>query len=103
KEVLDEMTAFASERVQFSRPIVEFEITQRKLARIAADTYAADAMLGVLTDLASRNRDASSDGTSTASPTEEDDWSLEAACCKVFASDLIWRAADELVQVAGGR
>jgi acyl-CoA dehydrogenase family protein 9 len=31
------------------------------------------------------------------------DWALEAACCKVFASDMIWRAADEMVQLAGGR
>jgi acyl-CoA dehydrogenase family protein 9 len=31
------------------------------------------------------------------------DQSLEAACCKVFASDLLWRSADETVQVAGGR
>ncbi|MEO8623531.1 MAG: acyl-CoA dehydrogenase family protein, partial [bacterium] len=28
---------------------------------------------------------------------------LEAACCKVFASEMLWRAADEMVQVAGGR
>ena len=103
KEVLDQMAAFAAERVQFGRPIVEFEITQRKLARLAADTYAADAMLGVLTDLASRNRDGSSEEARPEAMTEEDDWSLEAACCKVFASDLIWRAADELVQIAGGR
>ena len=33
----------------------------------------------------------------------EADWSLEAACCKVFASDMLWRAADEMVQLAGGR
>ncbi len=88
KQILGAMTAFAEERVQFGRPIADFEITQRKLAQIAADTYAADAMLGVLAALAAR-RDA--------------DWALEAACCKVFASELLWRAADEMVQVAGGR
>ena len=33
----------------------------------------------------------------------EADFSLEAACAKVFASELIWNAADEMVQVAGGR
>jgi acyl-CoA dehydrogenase family protein 9 len=33
----------------------------------------------------------------------ESDWALEAACCKVFASEMLWRAADEMVQVAGGR
>ena len=33
----------------------------------------------------------------------EADWALEAACCKVFASEMLWRAADEMVQLAGGR
>ena len=31
------------------------------------------------------------------------DFALEAACTKVFASDLIWNACDEMVQIAGGR
>ena len=92
KQISKEMTSFAAERIQFGRPIADFEITQRKLARTATDIYAADAMLGILTKLAS------------AKPgSEADDWSLEAACCKVFASDMIWRAADDLVQIAGGR
>jgi alkylation response protein AidB-like acyl-CoA dehydrogenase len=92
KQVATMMTSFAEERVQFGHPIADFEITQRKLARVASDIYAADAMLGVLTDLASARASA-----------DEDNWSLEAACCKVFTSEMIWRAADELVQVAGGR
>jgi alkylation response protein AidB-like acyl-CoA dehydrogenase len=45
-------------------------------------------MLGVLANLATE---------------DESDWSLEAAIAKVFASELVWRAADEMVQVAGGR
>ena len=92
KQIAIEMTSFAEKRVQFGHPIADFEITQRKLARVACDVYAADAMLGVLTSLA-----ASRPGS------DEDDWSLEAACCKVFTSEMIWRSADDLVQVAGGR
>ena len=88
KALLTEMTSFAEQRVQFDKPIAEFEITQRKLARVASDIYAADAMLGELASLA-----ADPDG----------DWALEAACCKVFASEMLWRTADEMVQVAGGR
>ena len=88
KVTLREMVSYASQRVQFGRPIVEFEITQRKIATLTADIYASDAMLGVLASLVDRT---------------ESDFSLEAACCKVFASDMIWRAADEMVQVAGGR
>jgi alkylation response protein AidB-like acyl-CoA dehydrogenase len=88
KHILHEMVSFAESRVQFGKPIAEFEITQRKLATAAADIYASDAMLGELAKLASD---------------PEGDFALEAACCKVFASELIWRIADEMVQVGGGR
>ena len=88
KRVLGEMTRYAEQRVQFGRPIADFEISQRKLAAVAADIYASDAMLGALSALADRS---------------DSDASLEAACAKVFASDMIWRAADEAVQIAGGR
>ncbi len=88
KKLLAQMVAFAEDRVQFGKPIADFEITQRKLARTASDVYAADAMLGELTRLAEH---------------PDGEYALEAACCKVFASELLWRAADEMVQVAGGR
>ena len=88
KRIVNDMTAFADERVQFGKPIAEFEITQRKIARAASDAYAADAMLGILTDMAAE---------------ADSDYALEAACCKVFASEMLWRAADEMVQIAGGR
>jgi alkylation response protein AidB-like acyl-CoA dehydrogenase len=88
KRILGQMVEFTEQRVQFGHPIADFEITQRKLARTASDLYAADAMLGELTRLAE-----SPDG----------EYALEAACCKVFASEMLWRAADEMVQLAGGR
>ncbi len=90
KHILGEMARFSAARVQFGRPIADFEITQREVAHTAADIYAADAMLGTLADLAMRT---DSGG----------DWALEAACCKVFASEMLWRAADEMVQIGGGR
>lgn len=88
KHLLGQMTTYAQQRVQFGRPIADFEITQRKIAALACDTYAAEAMLGILASLVDR---------------KDADYSLEAACAKVFASELVWRAADEMVQVAGGR
>ena len=88
KDILAQMVTFAEERVQFGRAIADFEITQRKLARTASDIYAADAMLGELVQLADK---------------PDGDYALEAACCKVFTSEMLWRAADEMVQVAGGR
>ncbi|MBL0938663.1 MAG: acyl-CoA dehydrogenase family protein [Gemmatimonadaceae bacterium] len=88
KRILDEFTRYAEARTQFGGPLASFEITQRKMASIAADTYAADSMVGALA--------AAIDG-------EEVDVALEAACVKVFASELVWRTADEMVQLAGGR
>ncbi|MGQ0765789.1 MAG: acyl-CoA dehydrogenase family protein [Gemmatimonadota bacterium] len=88
RAVLGQMATWSEHRVQFGRPIAAFEITQRKLSDLATGVYAADSMLGVLAALVDR-RDV--------------DYSLEAACAKVFASDLIWKSCDEMVQVAGGR
>jgi alkylation response protein AidB-like acyl-CoA dehydrogenase len=88
KQVLADMARYAEQRIQFSAPLASFEITQRKYASIAADTYASDAMVGHLAAIADR---------------PDVDHALEAAVAKVFASELLWRAADELVQVAGGR
>jgi alkylation response protein AidB-like acyl-CoA dehydrogenase len=88
KALLKEFATYAEQRIQFGSPLSAFEITQRKVSTLASEIYAADAMLGVLTKLATE---------------DEVDWSLEAAIGKVFASDLVWKAADELVQLAGGR
>jgi alkylation response protein AidB-like acyl-CoA dehydrogenase len=88
KRTLHEMASYAEQRVQFGHPLADFEITQRKLSRTASDIYASDAMLGVLAWLVDRG---------------DIDFSLEAACAKVFSSDMVWRAADDMVQLAGGR
>jgi alkylation response protein AidB-like acyl-CoA dehydrogenase len=88
KRTLQEMTTYGKQRVQFGHPLDDFEITQRKLSRIASEIYASDSMLGVLAALVDRG---------------DNDFSLEAACAKVFASEMVWRAADDMVQLAGGR
>jgi acyl-CoA dehydrogenase family protein 9 len=88
KRTLDEMTKYGEERIQFGHPLDDFEITQRKLSRMASEIYASDSMLGILASLVDRG---------------DNDFSLEAACAKVFASEMVWRAADDMVQLAGGR
>jgi acyl-CoA dehydrogenase family protein 9 len=88
KRLLDEFTRYAETRTQFGGPLASFEITQRKMATIASETYATDAMVGAL---------------AAALDADGVDASLEAACAKVFASELVWRVSDELVQLAGGR
>jgi alkylation response protein AidB-like acyl-CoA dehydrogenase len=88
KRTLTWMTSYAEQRVQFGHPLADFEITQRKLSRLASEIYASDSMLGILASLVDRG---------------DNDFSIEAACAKVFASEMVWRAADDMVQLAGGR
>jgi alkylation response protein AidB-like acyl-CoA dehydrogenase len=88
KRILQEAAIYAEQRIQFGHPLAHFEITQRKYAEIASGLYACDAMLGTIAAIAD---------------IPESDFSLEAACAKVFASDLLWHTADEMVQIAGGR
>ena len=83
-----EMVRYAEERVQFGHPLAHFEITQRKLAEAMSAAYAADAMLGHLA--ASMDRG-------------ETEIAIEGAALKVFASEMLWKTADDMVQIAGGR
>ena len=88
RRILGELATYAEKREQFGHPLAHYEITQRKMASLASDLYAGEAMLGALSAAVDYN---------------DSDYSLEAACLKIFCSDLVWRAADEMVQVAGGR
>jgi len=87
RRILDHALAYARERKQFGRPIGSFEMIQRKFALAAADCYAADAGWMTCASMVDRG------GI---------DFSLETAACKVFASELAYRAAGDAQQIAGG-
>ena len=78
--------AYALERSQFGRPIADFQLIQAMLADSQTETYAARSM--VLD--AARQRD------------EGEPVTLEASCCKLFASEMVGRVADRAVQIHGG-
>jgi alkylation response protein AidB-like acyl-CoA dehydrogenase len=88
RRFVGEMVRYAEQRVQFGHPLAHYEITQRKIAEATSRTYAADAMVGHL---------------AATMDVREADLSLEAAAAKVFTSEMLWQAADDLVQIAGGR
>jgi len=78
--------AYAMERKQFGKPIAEFQLIQAMLADSRTEAYAGRCM--VLD--AARRKDAGEDvGT-------------EAACCKLFCSEMVGRVADRAVQIHGG-
>ena len=86
RRILHEMLSYAAQRKQFGRPIAEFQLMQAMFADSQADLYAAECMVRET----ARRRDAG------------DRVSLEASCCKMFASEMVGRIADRAVQVHGG-
>jgi len=85
---MERAISHAKTRVQFKQPIANFHIVKEKLARIAAYTYAMDAMTQLTAGLVDRG---------------EDDYMLETAMLKVFASDKQWEVLFETMQIFGGR
>jgi alkylation response protein AidB-like acyl-CoA dehydrogenase len=88
KWALNVARQWAAERVQWGRPIGEHEAIAKKLAFIAASTYGMESMLDLCCRLADDDRN---------------DIRIEAALAKLYASELSWLVADELVQIRGGR
>jgi acyl-CoA dehydrogenase len=84
--ILDEALRYALERKQFGQPIGEFQLVQAMLADSQTEIYAARSM----TLDAARKRDAGEAVT------------MEASCCKLFASEMVGRVADRAVQIHGG-
>lgn len=84
--LIRESVAYARDRKQFGQPIGEFQLVQAMLADSEADTYAARCM--VLDAAARRDR-----GENT---------TRQAACAKMFASEMVGRVADRAVQIFGG-
>ena len=87
QRVLEMALAYAKQREQFGRPIGSFEMLQRKFAIGAADIYASDAGWMLTAAMVDRG------GI---------DFSLETAACKVYGSELVFRASSDAQQIAGG-
>ena len=84
--ILEEALRYALERQQFDKPIGEFQLVQAMLADSQTEIYAARSM----TLDAARKRD------------EGETITMEASCCKLFASEMVGRVADRGVQIHGG-
>ncbi|UVO12368.1 acyl-CoA dehydrogenase family protein [Mycobacterium sp. SVM_VP21] len=79
---------WSRERVQWGRPVGEHEAVAKKIAFIAATSYALDAVLELSGQMADEGRN---------------DIRIEAALAKLWSSEMACVIADELLQIRGGR
>ncbi|MDZ4392519.1 acyl-CoA dehydrogenase family protein [Cypionkella sp.] len=86
ERLIRDALAYAMERKQFGEPIAEKQLIQAMLADSRAEAYAARCMI----EETARRKDAGQNV------------STEAACSKMFASEMVGRVADRAVQIHGG-
>jgi len=84
--LIEDAVRYAAERRQFGQPIADFQLVQAMIADSQTEAYAARCM--VLD--AARKRDRGENTT------------MQAACCKLFATEMVGRVADRAVQIHGG-
>jgi len=77
----------ANKRKQFNKTLGEFDLVKKKIARIAADAYAMEAMTTVTASLIDRGLE---------------DYMIETAMLKVFTTERLWEAINDAFQIYGG-
>src|SRR5438552_1428796 len=77
----------ANTRKQFNKTLGNFHLVQKKIARIAADAYAMDAMTMITAALIDRGLE---------------DYMLETAMLKVFTTERLWECINDVFQIYGG-
>ncbi len=86
ERLIGDALRYAIERKQFGQPIAEFQLIQAMLADSQTEALAGRSMVMET----ARKKD---EGTNVAT---------DAACCKLFCSEMVGRVADRAVQIHGG-
>ena len=77
----------ANRRRQFKKTLGDFDLVKKKIARMAADLYAMEAMTAVTASLIDRGLE---------------DYMIETAMLKVFTTERLWEAVNDAFQIYGG-
>jgi acyl-CoA dehydrogenase family protein 9 len=77
----------ANTRRQFNKTLGNFDLVKKKIARMAADVYAMEAMTQVTASLIDRGLE---------------DYMVETAMLKVFTTERLWDAVNDCFQIHGG-
>jgi acyl-CoA dehydrogenase family protein 9 len=88
KVCVDAMVSHAKSRRQFDQALAEFQLVQKKIAFAAAHTFAMEAMTRQCAAFIDRG---------------SDDYMLETAILKVFATEHLWSIVYDTMQVWGGK
>jgi len=88
KRLLQICRKWAGERVQWGVPIGKHYAIAGKIAEMAGNVFAMEAMTFLTSSLVDR---------------KAGDLRIETAMCKMWATETTWRLADEAMQVRGGR
>jgi alkylation response protein AidB-like acyl-CoA dehydrogenase len=89
KRCLSASQLWANERVQWGAPIGKHAAIADKIARMAADIFAMESMTFFTASLVDRDKKA--------------DIRLEAAMCKMWATERTWEIVNDAMQIRGGR
>ncbi|MBI3556548.1 MAG: acyl-CoA dehydrogenase family protein [Deltaproteobacteria bacterium] len=87
KRVIEMSAKQAKERVQFGKPIAEYGLMKQKLGHMIVECYATESVVNMVAGLMDQGYE---------------DYAVEAAISKVFASECLWRTSDEALQIAAG-
>ncbi len=88
KRLLEISRNWASERVQWGVPIGQHAAIAGKIAEMAGNVFAMEAMTFLSSSLLDR---------------KTGDLRIETAMCKMWATETTWKIADDAMQVRGGR
>src|SRR5437762_400485 len=89
KRCLEIVRKWAGERVQWGAPIGKHAAIADRIARMAANTFAMEAMTLYTASLVDRDK--------------KSDIRLEAAMCKMWGSEVSWEIVNDTMQIRGGR
>jgi acyl-CoA dehydrogenase family member 9 len=87
KTCLELAIRHANSRKQFDKTLGNFHLVKKKIARIAADAYAMEAMTTVTASFIDRGLE---------------DYMLETAMLKVFTTERLWECINDVFQIYGG-
>src|ERR1700757_3745761 len=87
KTCLELAVKHANSRKQFNKTLGNFHLVKKKIARIAADAYAMEAMTTITASLIDRGLEG---------------YMLETAMLKVFTTERLWECINDVFQIYGG-